>query len=136
MAAGTYNFIIEQGATLDFEIQYKDSNGDPIDLTGCWGAMQIRSNYADNNPTTYITLTTTLNSDDTGLSFSGSVLNPPLPPTSGSIGVYISSCTSSLFNFNNAIYDLEIYSGDNTCPIVTRLLEGQVQLSKEITRIV
>ena len=34
MAAGIYDFIIEQGSTVDFELQYKDSNGSPIDLTG------------------------------------------------------------------------------------------------------
>lgn len=135
MAAGLYNFTIEQGATVDFELQYKDNEGNPINLTGCWGAMQIRSNFADNKPTTYITLTTDLNPDNTGLSFSGSISNPPVPPTSGTIGIYIAACSSSLFNFNNARYDLEIYSGDPECPVVTRLLEGQVQLSKETTRI-
>ena len=36
MAAGRYSFTIEQGSTLSFELQYKDSNGDPIDLTGSW----------------------------------------------------------------------------------------------------
>ena len=29
MAAGRYNFTIEQGATVDFEIAYKDSNEKP-----------------------------------------------------------------------------------------------------------
>lgn len=135
MAAGIYDFIIEQGSTVDFELQYKDSNGSPINLTGCWGAMQIRSNYADNKPTTHITLTTDLNIDKTGLSFSGSVSNPPVPPTSGTIGIYIAACSSSLFNFNNARYDLEIYSGDPSCPVVTRLLQGQIQINKEVTRI-
>ena len=33
MAAGKYNFKIEQGATTNFEIQWTDSSGDPIDLT-------------------------------------------------------------------------------------------------------
>ncbi len=37
MAAGRYSFVIEQGATLDFEVQYKDSNNDPIDLSGYTG---------------------------------------------------------------------------------------------------
>ena len=37
---------------------------------------------------------------------------------------------SSLFNFTEAVYDLEIVSGS----IVTRLLEGTVKLSKEVTR--
>jgi hypothetical protein len=90
--------------------------------------MQIRSNFADNNPKTYITLTNNLNSDGTGLNFESSSL--------GYIGIYIASCTSSLFNFNNARYDLEIYSGSlENCPIVTRILEGNIELSRETTRI-
>jgi hypothetical protein len=129
MAAGTYNFIIEQGTTVDFKIQYKDSTGTPINLTGYEGAMQIRSNFADNNPKTYITLTSeNINPDGTGLNFEES--------NNGLIGIFIASCTSSLFNFNNARYDLEIYSGSlQDCPIVTRILEGNIELSRETTRI-
>jgi hypothetical protein len=127
MAAGLYNFIIEQGTTVDFKIQYKDSNGDPINLTGYGAAMQIRSNYADNNPTTYITLSSSLDTDGTGLNLeSGS---------QGYIQIFISNCSSSVLNFNTARYDLEIYSGSiGGCPITTRILEGQVNLSKETTR--
>jgi hypothetical protein len=128
MAAGVYNFIIEQGTTVDFKIQYKDSEGTPIDLTGYDGAMQIRSNFADNNPKTFLTLTHDLNPDGTGLNFESSSL--------GYIGIYVASCTSSLLTFNNARYDLEIYSGSlNDCPIVTRILEGNIELSRETTRI-
>jgi hypothetical protein len=90
--------------------------------------MQIRSNYADNNPTTYVTLSSSLNPDGTGLNFSGSAgINPP---TSGTIGVIISAATSSVLTFATAKYDLELTSGS----IVTRLIEGEVQLSKEVTR--
>jgi hypothetical protein len=131
MAAGKYNFTIEQGATTNFEIQYKDSNNKPVDLTGYTGRLMIRSNFADDSPTTYLVLSSSRNPDGTGLNFSGS--NGQLPPTSGSIGIYISSCTSSLLTFVAARYDLEIYSGSN-CPYTVRLLEGQVNLSKEVTR--
>ena len=131
MAAGKYSFTIEQGATTNFEIQYKDSNSNPIDLTGYSGKMQFRSGYADDSSTIYLTLSSSLNADGTGLSFSGS--NKTTPPTSGSIGIYIAACTSSLLSFNTAYYDLEIYSG-STCPYTVRLLEGQVKLSKEVTR--
>jgi hypothetical protein len=133
MAAGKYSFTIEQGTTVNFEIQYKDANGNPISLSGYNGRLMIRSNYADDTPTTYITLSSSLNPDGTGLNFSGS--NGTTPPASGSIGVYIAACTSSNLTFATARYDLEIYSGSIGCPFTVRLLEGQVQLSKEVTRV-
>jgi len=128
MAAGKYSFVIEQGSTLNFEVQYKDSNNTPIDLTGYSGKMQIRSDYADNSPSTYITLSSSLAADGTGLNFSGSSGTTPL--SSGSIAIVISAVSTSLFTFNEAKYDLELTSGN----VVTRILEGNVKLSKEVTR--
>lgn len=126
MAAGRYSFIIEQGSTLDFEIQYKDSNNNPINLSGYSGRMQLRPTVDSTD--VIITLSSSLASDGTGLNFSGS--NGTTPPTSGSIGIYISAASSSAFTFTNAVYDLEIVSGSK----VTRILEGGVRLSKEVTR--
>ena len=131
MAAGIHNFTIEQGTTVDFEIQYKDSNLVPINLTGYSGRMQIRSTYADNQPTTYITLSSSLVPDGTGLNFSGSAARGLKPPTSGSIGIYINAQSSSAFTFAKAKYDLELVSGST----VTRILEGTITLSKEVTTI-
>jgi len=128
MSAGRYSFTIEQGATLDFELAYKDSNNNPIDLTGYQGRMQIRPSVGSD--TVYITLSSSLEPDGTGLNFSGSDgLNPP---TSGTIGIFISANSSSLLNFNEASYDLELATGSEF-PIVTRLLEGNVKLSKNVT---
>ncbi len=132
MAAGRYSFTIEQGATTNFEIQYKDSSDIPVDLTGYYGRMQIASDYSSNpNRTVYLTLSSSLNADGTGLNFSGS--NGNTPPASGSIGIYIAACTSSLLTFTTAKYDLEIYSGSGACPLTVRLLEGQISLSNQVT---
>jgi hypothetical protein len=104
MAAGKYNFVIEQGSTL-----VKDKIG---------------------GSTTHITLSSSLSPDGTGLNFSGSSgINPP---TSGTIGVFISANSSSALDFSKAVYDLEIVSGSDF-PIVTRLLQGTVTLDKEVT---
>jgi hypothetical protein len=131
MSAGRYPIYIEQGATIDFEIQYKDSNGDPVNLTGYGARMQIRPSVTSNE--VYLSLTNNLNFDGTGINMSGS--SPYKPPTSGSLGIFISSCTSSMLNFDDATYDLEIFSPvDSSCPIVTRILQGPVRLSKEVTR--
>lgn len=126
MAAGKYSFVIEQGSTLDFEIQYKDANNSPINLAGYSGRMQLRQSVDSSD--VIITLSSSLSADGTGLNFSGS--NGTTPPTSGSIGIYISAASSSAFTFSNAVYDLEIVSGSR----VTRILEGSVRLSKEVTR--
>jgi hypothetical protein len=128
MPAGKYSMLIEQGATLRLDLAYKDSNNIPIDLTGYSGRMQIKDNYADNATTTYLTLSSSLNDDGTGINFSGSA--NALPPASGTIGIVISAVTSSTLSFETGYYDLEITSGS----VVTRLLEGVVKISKEVTR--
>jgi hypothetical protein len=88
--------------------------------------MQIRPDVASS--TVYLTLSSSLQTDGTGLNFSGS--NGTTSPTSGSIGIYISAVSSSALSFDQAVYDLEIFSGS----FVSRILEGQVKLSKEVTR--
>lgn len=128
MAAGRYSFVIEQGATLDFEIAYTDASGNAIDLTNHSGRMQIKDSYGSS--TTYITLSSSISPDGTGLNFSGS--NNDNSPVSGTIGIFISANSSSLLNFSEAVYDLEIVSG-STYPVVTRVLEGKIRLSKEVT---
>lgn len=131
MAAGKYSFSIEQGSTVDFEIAYKDSNSDPIDLTGYQARMQIKDSAGGS--TTYITLTSSAAPSPcgTGLNMSGS--NGLNPPTSGTIGVLISAVSTSAFTFDSAVYDLEIASGSGDCTVVTRLVEGNVKLLKEVT---
>lgn len=131
MSAGRYPIYIEQGASLDFEVQYRDSEGNPVDLSGYSARMQIRPSV--NSVTPYITLSSSLQPDGTGLNMSGS--HSLKPPASGSIGVFISACSSSVLNFNEAVYDLELFVPyDGGCDYVTRLIQGPVKLSKEVTR--
>jgi hypothetical protein len=84
--------------------------------------MQIRVTY-DSAP--IVTLSSSLNPDGTGLNMDNAA--------SGAIGIYIASCTSSMFHFDTALYDLDIISGSGDCPVVNRILEGKVKLSKEVT---
>jgi len=122
MAAGKYSFVIEQGSTVNFSIVYKDAAGNPVNLSQYSSKMQIRP--FPGSPNVIVTLSSSLNADGTGLNMSNAA--------SGAIGIYIASCTSSQFNFDEASYDLDIISGSN-CPYVDRILEGKVKLSKEVT---
>jgi hypothetical protein len=122
MPAGKYSLVIEQGTTVNIDLIYKDSTNAPVDLTDYIARMQIRPDYADNTTVKYLSLTDTLNPDGTGLTLGGA---------SGSINIFISATTSSALDFDSALYDLEIQSPSN---IVTRLIEGSVRISKEVTR--
>jgi hypothetical protein len=124
MAAGKYSMLIEQGATVDIDIVYKDSNNTVVDLTGYNARMKVRSDYADNSPTTYFSLSSSLYPDGTGLILGG---------VSGTINIFISAVSTSAQSFDTAYYDLELVSGSAN-PVVTRLLQGTVKLSKEVTR--
>ena len=126
MAAAKYSFTIEQGATLDFQIDWTDESGSAIDLTGFEARMQIRPQVQSDE--VFISLSSDLQTDGTGINLNGG--NGLQPLESGSIGVYISAYSSSLLNFDKAVYDLEMVNGN----YVTRLLEGYVNLSKNVTR--
>jgi hypothetical protein len=126
MAAGRYSFVIEQGATTNFQINWNDESGSPIDLTGYHARMQIRPSVESD--VVYLSLSSSLEDDGTGINLSGSNFQTPLQ--SGSLAVYISADVTEELNFNEGYYDLEMVNGG----VVTRLLEGKVKLSKNVTR--
>ena len=132
MAAGKYSFVIEQGATTDFEIQYKDSGSNAISLVGQYAEMRLRQNYGGD---AIVSLTSSLAhgqsysklSGSAFLSLSGSNLMTPL--SSGSIGVYMGHEVTDGFLFERAFYDIELTNGEAR----TRILQGTIKLSKDIT---
>ncbi len=132
MAAGYYNFIIEQGSTLDYRVQYKDANNAPIDLTDYHAKMQIRN--APGGGTLYMTLSSSLKTCGTGINMTPTSASIVLPKSSGSFSIYLSAASSSLLNFDKAHYDLELISGSGACAQVIRVLQGRIKLSKEVTK--
>jgi hypothetical protein len=127
MAAGKYSFVIEQGSTFQRDLVYKDSDGAPIDLSNYSSRMQIRP--SPGSATLYLTLSSSLMPDGTGLNMNG--ISGLIPAASGTIGIVISAASASMLTFDEAAYDLEIYSGS----YASRIIEGKVKLSKEITTI-
>lgn len=123
--AAKYSFVICQGATVDFNIQYTDVSGSPVDLSNYGAKMQVRP--SPGSSTLYLTLSSSLTLDNTGLNFSGSSRN--ITPASGNIGVYISAVSSSQLDFDNADYDLFVFSGSFS----EKLIEGKIKLDKRVT---
>ena len=133
MAAGKYSFTIQQGSTLRFRIDYKDSNNNAVDLTGYESRMIIRPDVASSTVICSLSSVTT-DVDGTGLNMTPVISGVTYPKSSGSIEITISAASSSLFTFGEAVYDLEIYIGSAPGTYVDRILEGRVKLTKEVTR--
>jgi hypothetical protein len=134
MAAGIYNFTIEQGTTFQRTFKYKDANGNPLDLSDHDVRMQIRNDKADNT-------TSFLHEFGSGSSFSteGSgglfLLSTSSVASEGTLDqftLFISASTTTSMSFGSAIYDIEIEESGSG--IVTRLLQGKIKISKEVTR--
>lgn len=115
MTAGVYDITIEQGATFPFVVAVQDENGAPRPLTGYTAKMQVRPTV--DSSTKILDLST---------GGSGIVIDEP----NGTITITVTATATALLNFTTAVYDLEITSGAT----VERILEGNVTLSKEVTR--
>lgn len=116
MAAATYDFEIEQGATLIKPIVWNDGNGAPVNLTGYSARMQVRKNVA---------------AADVLLELSTTNSKIQITPMTGTVTLVFSATTTAAIDWSRGKYDLEMTSGDGT---VTRLIEGEISISKEITR--
>lgn len=117
MPAGKYDILIEQGATFQEVYTLRDVNKALINLTGYTGEMQIRE---------------TVDSTSTLASSTGTspTITVTLGGAAGTITVSMTSAATAALSFDKAVYDLEITLGS----VVTRLLEGVVTLSREVTR--
>lgn len=118
MTAGTWNFTIEQGATFDRTLEWKDAADVPIPLAGLTARMQIRAKAGD------ATVLATLTTENGGI-----VLTDP-----GQIALHRSALETALLAFKTAVYDLEIVDPGGPEEVVTRLLQGTVTLSPEVTK--
>jgi hypothetical protein len=114
--AGRYNIVIEQGATFDRLITWKDAAGSPIDLTGYSARMQLRASHTAQ--AVLIELTT-----GNGRIALGGV--------AGTVRLTIAAADTAALASGMCVYDLELVSGGG---VVTRLLEGSCQVSPEVTR--
>ena len=116
MAAVKQNLRIEQGATFRLSLEWI-ANATPVILTGYQARMQIRTTIT--SPQVIHELST----QNGGIVF--------VNEEKGKIQLFISNEVTSSFAFDKAVYDLELSAPNND---VTRLLEGAVTLSREVTR--
>lgn len=120
MAAGTWNFTIEQGSTFVQPLIWTDNSNNPVSMAGCSAHMQLR-----NGPTLVEGAGDILYLDMTS---SGGQIT--LGVSDGSITLTLTATQTAALAFTTAQYDLHIISPSGA---VVRLLQGVVTLSPEIT---
>lgn len=124
MPASKYDFSIEQGVSYKLSLTYKDSDDNPINITG-WCA---RLTWTTDEGVTQLFNTTNLDHSIYKFQISG---------VQGRILLQIPAVTTNGFLFENAKYDLELespnemYSGGGN--EVIRLLYGTVTITKRFS---
>lgn len=109
------DLCIPAGATFSRVIRYKE-DGSNVNLTGYTARMQIRPTAA--SATTTLSLTT----ENSRIALGG---------TAGTITLSISATDTAAITAGRYVYDLELVSAGG---IVTRLLQGMVTVSANVTR--
>ena len=117
MAAFKLNLKIEQGATFTKLVTWKTgAPALPVDLSGCTARMQARARVSD---TAVLLDLTTLNG---GIVLGGAA---------GTVQIILTDEQTAAIGWTGAVYDLEIEFPIGT---VTRLLQGSISVSPEVTR--
>lgn len=117
MALGnSFDITINQGATFELTVTWKDSTGAAINLTGYSARMQVRETYSSSS--TIVSLT-----NGSGITLGGAA---------GTIAILISATTTAALTAPfSGVYDLELVSAGG---VVTRLLQGAATVTPEVTR--
>ncbi len=114
--AGSYDFTIEQGATFNLLMTWKIDNI-AVNLTNYTARLQARIDVDETD--TVLSLTTTAGG---GITLGGAA---------GTITLDQTATQTALLPKGEYVYDLELQSSGG---IVTRLLQGELNISAEVTR--
>lgn len=114
-------FTIYQGATFRKRLRWSDkATGTPIDLTGCTARMQVRAETSA--PAVLLDLTT----ENGGITLGGAA---------GTIDLYVGATATAAINWEGGVFDLEIIHPGALPDDVTRIAQGTVSVSPEVTRV-
>ena len=113
--AGQKNFEVDQNATFTFVIEYKDDEGDPIDLTGSTAKMQVRDTKGGSK------LAFTLTSPSGGITIDG---------PNGKITCKITPTQTNKLFYPKSSYDLMLTDSNGN---KIKMVEGFMTLSRSVT---
>lgn len=113
--ASQKNFEVDQNTTFTFTIDYKDNNGDPIDLTDCVVKMQVRDTKGGAK------LAFTLTSPSGGIN---------VDELLGRINIRMTPSQTNKLFFPKSSYDIMLTDSNSN---KTKILEGFLTLSRSVT---
>lgn len=116
MSAGLYKMVLEQGATFNLVVTWRNPDQTPIDLTGYTAKMQVRPSKGSAD------VIATFSTDDATIVLGGSL---------GTVMFDVDAADTALLPAGVYVYDLEMKSSGGQ---VTRLLEGTFTIDAEVTR--
>ena len=111
MAAGTYNFTIEQGATFTRLLTLKE-NASVMNLTGYSAASQMRQSH------------------DTS-TVAGTISSSISNASGGQITLSMTASSTGAIEEGIYVYDIEITAASGA---VTRILQGRITVTPQVTR--
>lgn len=106
------NLTIDQGSDFSSTITVEDTNSGVADLTGYTARGQVRKTYTST----------------TSYDFTASVSSA----TQGQVSIKLTSDVTSTMKAGRYVYDVEIISSAGA---VTRVIEGQVEVTPRVTRV-
>lgn len=109
------HLTIDQGTTYSLSITVSGANANPLDLTGYTLRAQMRKSYG---ATSYTAFTVTAAAD----------------PTTGELTISLTAVQTSALKAGRYVYDIEIVSPVVDGSEVTRVLEGIITVTPEVTR--
>lgn len=113
--ASEVNFTLDQGSTFTQTLVYKDSEGNPVDLTSYTARSKARASLESNVIIWNLT-------NGNGITLGGAT---------GEITLTIDAADTADYEPGAVyVYDLELINGTT----ITRLIQGQVTVSGEVTR--
>lgn len=113
--AGQKNWEVDQNATFSFIVDYKDPDGDAIDLTGASAKMQVRDTKGGSKLAFSLT------------SPSGGIV---IDPTLGKLTIKMTPTQTNKLFYPKSSYDIMV-TDSNANKI--KLLEGFITLSRSVT---
>ena len=113
--AGQKNFEVDQNATFSFIIDYKDDNGDAIDLDGASAKLQVRDTKGGSK------LAFTLTSPGGGIT---------IDEPNGRLTIKMTPTQTNKLFYPKSSYDIMLVDSNTN---KTKLLEGFITLSRSVT---